>query len=499
MQAPNTSDVPKVFRRSSLWTLRALSASCLCLSVYLSWLSATHTSGPGCGAGTGVDCDNVWSSVWSHWLGMPVALLGVGVYASITFVSAGTIGPTTKPTAVWKWYALIFLGTVAATAASWFIGGQVFIIRSICVYCMATHLLGISVAANVLLLSMSVVSRPSARPPDHTFVKASLGLPGGRSPSPDGVGGVDFIPVVGCALAGTAVVFAFVIVQILWPGESYREFAAVKLPDAVEADAAVLSEDSSQSPAAPHDAAPATKDAAASKEQSGNEPPRPVGTLSTAAPALARSPTPRPVSFIGGQLTVDMGVHPVLGVGDAPNVIVELVDYTCPTCRQLHALMKQGRSAFGDQLAVIVLVVPLHPDCNATVKNLDESHADACRLARLSLALWRHAPEAFTDFHDWLLDGNESRRWEDALDRATEHVPRETLEESMRSAWVDSQLRYNTSLFAKIGANTESALPIHIVKSRVLVGAPGTPEQLFAIWQRELDIQRRDTSPAAVP
>jgi hypothetical protein len=232
--------------------------------------------------------------------------------------------------------------------------------------------------------------------------------------------------------------------------------------------------------------------------QAANEPPPPVDTHDTVAPAFNQSRTSRPVSFIGGQLTVDMGEHPVLGVADAPNVILELIDYTCPTCRQLHVLMKQGRSAFGDQLAIIVLVVPLHPNCNLTIKHLDESHTDACRLARLSLALWHHAPEAFASFHEWLLDGDDSRRWEDALDRAAEQVPWEALADTMKSSWVDAQLRSNTAIFAKVGSNTEAALPIHIVKSRVLVGAPRAPEQLFAIWQRELDITRMDVPSASV-
>ncbi len=58
---------------------------------------------------------------------------------------------------------------------------------------------------------------------------------------------------------------------------------------------------------------------------------------------------------------------------DAPYIFVELFDYTCPHCRATQRAIKGAREALKDDLAVIVLPVPLSRQCNDTVTN---EHAD---------------------------------------------------------------------------------------------------------------------------
>src|SRR5689334_12081204 len=57
----------------------------LVLAIYLGWLSATGKPVAGCGPESG--CGQILKSRWSQVLGMPVSLLGAGVYAFLFWAS----------------------------------------------------------------------------------------------------------------------------------------------------------------------------------------------------------------------------------------------------------------------------------------------------------------------------------------------------------------------------------------------------------------------------
>lgn len=508
--------------RVGVWALRLAAGLSLVLSLYLAWLSLTHQPVVGCGSGPLIDCDHVLDTPWSRWLGIPVAMGGVGVYAGILILS-GMLRMPPSAAQRWGWYALVLLVTIAATSAAWFVGLQLFVVAKICIYCIATHAGGFVAAAMVVWLSMSVgVRRTTDSQPASDLIKSSLGIPGRAEKQQADAPAIGIKPVVGCVLAGTGFVLALVGGQVAWPEQSHHEFVAVDLTDVGEPSRPQLTEPvaheppasqpSPDSPAvdaagqdpsvvasAPQD--PSTTNAVPRREdsppanddrsQAGNAPNEAAIAVVTPEPSAVAEP--RLVGFIQGQLTLDTREHPMLGAADAPHVIIELVDYTCPTCRELHKTLVQARAEYGEQLTVIVLVVPLHPDCNPTLKHLDQSHADACRLARLSLAVWHIAPDAFQGFHDWLMDTTRSRSWEASLARAATLVDPQALDQRMRSQQIDSQLRDHTSLFARVGAKSELSLPILIVKDRVLVGAPSAP-RLFDVCERELGITRQDTT-----
>jgi uncharacterized membrane protein/protein-disulfide isomerase len=510
---------PTVVLRVGVWALRLAAGLSLVLSIYLTWLSVTHQPVVGCGSGPLVDCDHVLDSPWSRWLGIPVAMGGVGVYAGILILSGMLrLPPSAAPR--WVWYALVLLVTIAATSAAWFVGLQLFVVAKICIYCIATHAGGFVAAAMVVWLSMSVgVGRTTDSQPASDLIRSSLGIPGHAETQQADAPAIGIKPVVGCVLAGTVVVLTLVGGQVVWPEQTHREFVAVELANVDESalpelsaptasDTTVSQPTPSSTPAdaannaaaavtlTPHGTSnvsdlPATEEASANTDDGPpikNTPLRSTSSDSTTGPP--KPAAPRLASFIQGQLTVDTGDYPLLGTPDAPNMILELIDYTCPTCRELHKTLVQARAEYGEQLTVVVLVVPLHPDCNPTLKNLDQSHADACRLARLSLAVWHIAPDAFQGFHDWLMDTTRSRSWEASQARAATLVDPQALDQRMRSQQIDSQLRDHTALFARVGAKSKLSLPILIVKDRVLVGAPSAP-QLFDLWERELGVTRQ--------
>ncbi|HCZ03366.1 MAG TPA: hypothetical protein DHV39_08130, partial [Verrucomicrobiales bacterium] len=59
--------------------VRALLASAMAITAYLAFVSLSSEGGtPGCGPDSG--CDQVLTSPWAYWLGIPVSLPGLALY-----------------------------------------------------------------------------------------------------------------------------------------------------------------------------------------------------------------------------------------------------------------------------------------------------------------------------------------------------------------------------------------------------------------------------------
>ena len=100
-------------------------------------LNGTISSIAGCGGEGG--CDNVLGSKWSQWFGIPVSAFSTVLYA-------GLIVLTFKP----RGGLLRAIAILLIAAAFWFIGLQIFVIKSFCMWCCATHLVGILTAVAIL-------------------------------------------------------------------------------------------------------------------------------------------------------------------------------------------------------------------------------------------------------------------------------------------------------------------------------------------------------------
>jgi len=112
----------------------------------------------------------------------------------------------------------------------------------------------------------------------------------------------------------------------------------------------------------------------------------------------------RVVSLFGGSVRVAANSLPLLGRADAPHIVLELFDYTCASCRAMHPFLKQARQRYGQQLAILVVPVPIHPACNPVVAGFDPQHQGACEYAQYALAVWKANPQKFAAFHEWLLE-----------------------------------------------------------------------------------------------
>lgn len=140
--------------RAAVALAAILALGALDVSAYLLYTSiATGLTPAGCGWGSG--CAEVLASKWSRVLGVPVSVLAMMVYV---FVLAVLPASRSNRPVMRDFSRLAFSAVVAAIvgSAGWFIFIQLFLVKSVCPYCMAGHALG-------LLLSALLVWRFRAR------------------------------------------------------------------------------------------------------------------------------------------------------------------------------------------------------------------------------------------------------------------------------------------------------------------------------------------------
>lgn len=79
-------------------------------------------------------CNQVAQSAYSQFLGLPLALYGVGFYAAL-FIIAATLFVVPKRI---LYKAAIALGVVGLILSLYFVFLQFFVIKALCVYCLAS-------------------------------------------------------------------------------------------------------------------------------------------------------------------------------------------------------------------------------------------------------------------------------------------------------------------------------------------------------------------------
>jgi len=199
------------FRRSWpwwRWVLTGLSALALALSAYLGWHYVAGGPVIGCGGPGAPGCDQVLSSRWSTVGGvLPVSGLAAGAYLAMLAASL-FIGPATAaPVRRLAWRALLVLVGAAAGSAVWFTILQKWVIGAFCPYCMATHLIGL------LLAALVIRGAPMQFDEDSTDVALA-------KPAPNATTGagprrvIGPLPALGLALVGLALAGIMAVCQV---------------------------------------------------------------------------------------------------------------------------------------------------------------------------------------------------------------------------------------------------------------------------------------------
>ena len=408
--------------------MTALSTVALALSAYLSWRHLAGGSVIGCGGGS--PCERVLTSRWSTLGGvLPVSGLAVGAYLAMS-VAGLFIGPATEASVRrLAWRAMLVLAGAVAGSAIWFIIVQKWIIGDFCLYCMATHLIGLLLAA--LVIWRAPVEKSEVRNPKSETtpnLKAAMSeIPRANSFRAFGIRvlgllrisdfGFRILPLAGLALAGILAVC-----------------------------------------------------------QAGFTPP-PVYQA-------GESPTNLPA--------VDPRTGPLLGSPDAAHVVTLLFDFKCSHCQQLHFMLDEAVRRYHGELAFALCPAPLSTQCNPCVPRDVEAFKDSCELAKIGLAVWLASREAFPAFELWMFSLESGDRWQPrsadaARAKAAELVGQTKFEAALADPWIARYLQSSMEVFGRTGGG---AIPKLVFGSRWVIPQPHDADDLVSILQASLAVSR---------
>lgn len=481
------------------------------ISAYLTYVTATASEVVGCSGGELFDCGHVIYSKWSKFLGFPVSSLALVTY--VAMIAALCVTATKRFSIAarqWAWTAVTGLAIAAAFSAIYFTILQVFVLKHLCPWCLGAHSCGlviamvvlfarplnrgrmaavVTLAASGLLVMMAaqinatepvkyeVIEFPIAESEepietiDETFTHSLVGPPS------DGVEGDDaglfsapaeddslFAPPTedddlfappsedddlfeaptddDSASSGSIVqpwpARAYATTLVFAPRSSVAMLSFIQIPD--ESKTADSTEDSAEKAL---DAAVETA-LANLKERAAKE---------ATAKAKAKAKTARRiVSTMGGRLKLAAQDWPLDGQPEATHVFIEMFDYTCPHCRSTSKAVFEAKEKLGNDVAVLLLPVPLCSACNPNVAKDHPMHLEACELAELSVAVWRCDKELFSDFHRWMFEGETAPTIATARTKALEMVGKEKLETELAKSVSKAYVQKNVQIYKRVGA-----------------------------------------------
>ncbi len=479
------------------WAVVVLALVATADAAYLTWTSLTHGVVAGCNGAERGGCDDVLKSHWSRAAGMPVALGGAVCYAAIFGLSLAA-GSRAFNANRWLGTALVAAAILAAASGLWFTLLQIFALRAFCYYCLGIHLCGLTIAGLVIWSAVGKTPHQVGASRSHATLAAIPGMAGPRRSTGARPAEGPSLFVAGPAAAG--MLCLLIAAQYLFPPQTF-EASQPDLKDTIDMTAASATSAAATPELSPDarpytvnrvtDADPAVEDQGvklADHQAAADEKPATKQPAET-APALSRE-----VTFLNGKIKINVYDEAVLGSPDAKYVVLELMDYTCPHCRKSYAQIEEALDRYGDQLAVVIMPVPLELECNKLVPSTDPMHRGACKIAELSLAVAKADPIRFADFHDFLLaDVEKPPTSAQAVVRAFRLTDRTKLRKVTQDPAIDARIQKYISLFSTLSAENRGkpgsfGLPVQIVGDTVLSGDM-TTEEMFAAWEKALGVK----------
>jgi uncharacterized membrane protein len=458
--APTTSLEPQQSERPSagMWLhfVRVLLVSAMLITGYLSLVSLSQDSGvPGCGPES--SCDQVLSSQWASWLGVPITLPGLVLYG-VFLLNTFFINSKTLDKAKRTLNLQVLCSFAILAAALWFVGVQAVVIKAFCPYCCTAHALASAAAILFLMQGNSLGARLSVR----------LNFAGA------GIAALVFVGIV----AGAQVLFpkkqAGPIIVSMEEKNSNVEQIEPSIPEA------------STPPQEPSPIEPTQDPEIEPVDEPAVEVAPPVDVQPAPKVAIRIPPLPLPNSTI----QFNPVRLPTLGAPDAPHRMGLMFDYTCHHCRNVHGFVRQLLKKYDGKLSCMLIPVPLDANCNPFVKTTQRDHIDACKYAKICLAVQLLAPEKYDAFDQWLFTDHEKVKTVDAVRTHAENlVGKDVLAKTVESAEVAAQLKQDFDAYQVNYRNSgKGLLPQTIINTHVIFGPPPDVETLDKIMKQLLGI-----------
>lgn len=468
-------------RRFTLW-MGVIAMCCVVaigISGYLTWASMTSSKIAGCGSGSLFDCSHVTNSKWSTFAGMPVSVLAIGSYLSLATALLMAVFQTSIAVKRLAWTAVLTFALSAALAAIWFVGLQWLVLEHFCQYCLVAHACGI-IAAVVAIWKV---------PNSFTLLKISAPI----------------------AMTGIAIL---VTGQIYQPEpQKFRIETFEPAPASIEtfdAPFAAPTEDSQneifEAPVVSRFQsnlrhALATQPAIANLLSNWITPDRiavavrPVMAMIAVTSPLqsnakvvaekkgsAQKSQRRTVGINGGAIKLDVTQWPLNGSVDAKHIYVEMLDYNCPNCRKTHQAINGAKTLLGDDVAVLILPIPLNTSCNTAVTKTDPKFIESCDIAKLAIAVWRVAPNAFGQFHDAMFAGAEPYTLSQANALAQTMVDPGKLQTELASGIPEKYIASMVQLYQRTG---KGGVPKLLFPGTTIVGEFSSSQSLADVIRQQ--------------
>ena len=447
------------------------------ISAYLTYVSATAGEVAGCSGGQLFDCSHVIYSKWSKFLGIPVSGLALLTYTGMiaaTFVASSR--RFSSSTRQWSWTAVSGLAVAAALAGIYFIVLQAFVLKHFCPWCLGAHACGIAIASSILYFYRNSVPNLTAV---SGLAAAGLAVMIGvqvvaEDPPKYSVITLDEseTAVVPVESAGGTYVTSPVDDEGMMLPPSIEEddnFFAPPVDDVGDfGEGDPPSEDTDASEEADLDYDPTIEGETAAFERNFSIPaaifsPSLVMTgllqesgaqAQDEGKAKAKPKKPERKTRVVKFLSLKLNAYdwPIVGKPSAKHVFVEMFDYTCPHCRTTNRAITEAKAKMGDDLAVVVLPVPMKRACNPTVAQDHHVHHEACELSRLAIAVWRCDGSKFCDFHDWMFEGETAPTFAVAKAKAESMIGPEKLNKEFNKKTPQAYINLHVNMYKKLNA-----------------------------------------------
>jgi uncharacterized membrane protein len=218
----------------------------------------------------------------------------------------------------------------------------------------------------------------------------------------------------------------------------------------------------------------------------GKEPTFAVDTSS----GLAERKAPRILELHDGLFQLNLSEIPLHGSPEAPVVLVHLLDYTCPHCRELHPVLKRASQELGWQLAIASLLTPLATNCNHYMKRRIDAHTNACELAYTGLAVWRSDPARLAEFEDWIFGLPKPPLPAAARFEAIKLVGTNRFEAALKDPWLREHVARNLDLYAtNFYRFKKSILPQLMIGTNIVSGNPRTVDDLYKVLSAQYSLK----------
>jgi protein-disulfide isomerase len=216
-----------------------------------------------------------------------------------------------------------------------------------------------------------------------------------------------------------------------------------------------------------------------------------------ASPPLPSDPTKqRPVKFLGGKITLDVYQHPIIGSPEAPHIVIEMASYDCPHCRKMSTTMQHALERYGDQVALLVMVIPMETSCNKLLLDQSGNHPGACDTAKLALGVSKLNPTAFGEFHEFLMSTKDKPPSLGAIrSKAYVLADRSQLRDLTQKDELAAQIERYVDLYGRLQqqnqGNKKFGLPVQILGDYNMFGEVDNEEEVFKAWEEHLGVKPR--------